>query len=390
MKNNLAFILVCSCLCGCDCAHECAGDHHNSHEKVLECAGKNNNNEKAHTHKSCNKEHKDHYSNKKRVVTVPLAIQRSMALETVKVEKRDISSRVSLPGRYELMPNAREIAATPVAGHLRIIVQPLAKVKKGDVLFTVSSPDLVVRENEISVLEKRLEVYRKIKTRNAALENELAVKRAERAALVGGFEEKGGVITVRAQSDALVDNFAAKTGEWLEIGGKVLEIVRPQSLRFKALAAASDAEKLKEGMAAKVGKFSGEVRLGVGDGTGLVPVYVNFRDEIGAIAGARAEAEVFLGGGGKAKSVVPSKAVVLVGLQPTVFIKDSKKEGCFIAIDVIPGEQSGPWTAVEGLPSGEVEVVTKGAYELKIALNYGEKPNAGHFHADGTFQEGEH
>ena len=48
--------------------------------------------------------------------------------------------------------------------------------------------------DEIALLEKRLAVYRDLKTPNAALENELAVKKASRQALLAGTEEADGAV----------------------------------------------------------------------------------------------------------------------------------------------------------------------------------------------------
>ena len=63
----------------------------------------------------------------------------------------------------------------------------------------------------------------------------------------------------------------------------------------------------------------------------------------------------------------------------------------FVAVPVVPGVSKGGWTAVEGLPDGDVEVVVAGAYELRIAVMSKESgvKTTGHFHADGQFHEGE-
>lgn len=384
MKTTSAVAAALFMFCGCDCSHD--HGHGEGHVHSGECRhshghGHENAQNSPHVHGECREA---------KSVRVAPAVQRVIGLETVKAVKRDVSSLLLCPGRYELLPDARERVSTPVAGRLDILVRPLAKVKKGDALFTVTSPDLVARSREISVLSKRLEVYREIKTRNAALENELDVKRAARSSLLAGAEEKDGVVTVRAGVDGLVDAFLAKSGDWLGTGAAALEVVRPGSLRFKALVAAADAGGLKDGLRAQVGALSGEVRLGVGDDSGLVPVYVVFKGEVDAIAGARGEATVFTGGGGEPKTAVPSECVVSIGLQPTVFVRDAADRGRFIAVDVTPLESAGGWTAVDGLPSDGVEVVSKGAYELKLALPGGGNRGAGHFHADGTFHEGEH
>ena len=324
-------------------------------------------------------------------VAVSKAVQGVMGLKTVHAEFRRVASTVSFAGRYELNPDARKVVATPVPGRLSLLVKPLADVKKGDELFKVSSPDLVARSHEIEALEKRVRVYREIKTPNAALENELAVKRAERAAMLAGAEEKDGVITVRAAADGMVESLVAQDGAWLETGAAAVQTVRTRDLRFKALVAASDALQLKDGMSAKVGGHLGRIRIGVGDDTGLVPIFVLFDGDVHALAGARSHAECVTDETEEAHAAVPSRCIVSVGLQPTVFVRDAHGEDRFTAVPVTPGVSGGGWTAVDGLPSRHCEVVSDGAYELKLALPAagGNKPS-GHFHADGTFHEGDH
>ena len=211
-------------------------------------------------------------------VAVVKAVQQAMGLKTVRVERRRIDSTMTFAGRYELVPDARKVVSSPVAGRLSFIARTLDNVRKGDPLFTVTSPDLVARSREISLLEKRLKVYRELNTPNAALENELAVKCAEREAMLAGADENDGVVTVRAAEDGMVESLIARDGAWLDTGAEALQTVHVRHLRFKALAAVSDALQLKDGLSAKVGTNAGCIRVGVGDDTGIVPVYVLFDD----------------------------------------------------------------------------------------------------------------
>ena len=211
---------------GANCSHDHGHEQKQKHEH-----GENCNHGHAHKHKHDHEhEHDEHgkcaagveaenrskHNGALKAVSVAKAVQDVMGLKTVHAEKRRVASTVVFAGRYELSPDARKVVATPVAGRLTLLVGPLAEVKKGDALFKVSSPDLVARSHDIEALEKRVNVYRDIKTPNAALENELAVKRAERAAMLAGVEEKDGVITVRAADDGMVESLIAQDGAWLE------------------------------------------------------------------------------------------------------------------------------------------------------------------------------
>ena len=368
---------------GTDCSHDHAQEqkreHNHEHDEHGKCAA----GDKTESHNRTERALK--------AVSVAKAVQDVMGLKTVHAERRRVTSTVVFAGRYELSPDARKVVATPVAGRLTLLVKPLAEVKKGDALFKVSSPDLVARSHDIEALEKRVNVYREIKTPNAALENELAVKRAERAAMLAGAEEKDGVVTVRAADGGMVESLSSQDGAWLETGAAAVQTVRTHDLRFKALVAASDALKLRNGMSAKVGEHHGRLRIGVGDDTGIVPIYVLFDNGVHALAGARSRAECVTDDTEEPHIAVPSRCIVSVGLQPTVFVRDPHNAERFIATPVVPGVSGGGWTAVEGLPSGHCEIVSEGAYELKLALpSAGDSKSAGHFHADGTFHEGEH
>ena len=376
-------------ICGCGEHHE-GCEHQHDHAKKHDHA-----HEHEHKHgESCSHGHtpqNPHHSSPISHLTIPLAVQKVMGLKTVRAEMRRVASTISFSGRYELNPDARQKIATPVSGRLSLHVKALTHVKKGQSIFSVSSPELVARAREIDALEKRLAVYREIKTPNAALENELAVKRAEREALLAGADEKDGTVTVRAAEDGMIESLLAQNGAWLETGAAAVQTVQMHDLRFKALAAASDALRLKDSMPAKVGENAGRIRLGVGDESGLVPVYVLFDSKVSAIAGERGHAECVTDETERPHAAIPSKCIVSVGLQPTVFMKDPHDAERFIAIPVIPGASGGGWTAVEGLSPHKSEIVCEGAYELKLALpSAGAKKESGHFHADGTFHTGEH
>ena len=388
-------------ICGCEEHHEgCEYRHHHEekHDHTHEHEHKHSES-CSHGHTAENTQSEAHNSH----LSIPLAVQKVMGLKTVNAEMRRVTSTISFAGRYELNPDARQKIATPVSGRLTLHVKALSNIKKGQPIFSVSSPELVARAHEIGALEKRLAVYREIKTPNAALENELAVKRAEREALLAGAEEKDGIVTVHASEDGMIESLLAQNGAWLETGAAVVQTVQMHDLRFKALATASDAIRLRESMPAKVGANAGRIQLGVGDDSGLVPVYVLFDSEVSAIAGERGLAECVTDETEKPHMAVPSKCIVSVGLQPTVFVKDSHNAERFIATPVVPGVSGGGWTAVEGLtpheceahaknqPSHICEIVCEGAYELKLALPSADaKKESGHFHADGTFHTGEH
>ena len=336
-------------------------------------------------------EHKhEHEHDHGRAVEVSDSAARSMGLRTVRVERRRMRSTVTLTGRMELAPDARRTVAAPLAGRLTLKVKPLQQVEKGDVLLTLAAPELASRAQEIGVLEKRLEVYRQLKSANAELEAQLKLKRAEREALLNGAEERDGLVLVRAASAGTVESLLVNEGAWVESGASVIGLVRPQALRFRAVLAASEAARLKEGLKVDLEGVPGTLRLGIGDSSGTVPAYALFAE--GAVprrAGERASVACVLDETEAPVRAVPTACLVRIGLEPTVFVRDEHDPDRYLAVRVETGLSDGGWTEVRGLPDdNDVEVVREGAYELKLALaaKAGAK-STGHFHADGTFHE---
>jgi acetyl/propionyl-CoA carboxylase alpha subunit len=397
-------------------AHEnCSGNHrhksgghehghkheHRHHDEVHEHKTKHEHRHEdahalGHAHgKTCSGGHNhDSGSNTAGSVEVGEPALKSMNLSIVHPEKRRLRSTVSLLGRMELSSEARKDAPSPIPGVLSVKVRELDMVAEGDVLFTVNSPSIKSLSQEIAVLESRLLVYRKLKITNAEIESALKVKTSEKAALIDGAEESNGVVTVRAPASGMIEKINSTGGSWVETGATVISLVNPQALRFRALAASSEAAKLNNGMKAFVDGVEAEIRLGVGDETGMTPVYAVFcgRTAPGR-SGMRAKAECVLNENETPVTAVPDDCIMKIGAEPVVFIRDHHKPNRFTAVKIGTGMSNGGWTEVHGLPEdGHIEIVNAGAYGLKLALaaKSAESKPVGHYHADGVFHEGEH
>lgn len=332
-------------------------------------------------------EHDHHHHLPGQEVEASVAAQKLIGLKTQTVERRRIRSTVRLVGRFELMPQATVAAASPVAGRLALKVRPLQKVAAGDILFAVTSPDLQTRSQEIAVLERRLADYEATGAKNAALTAELALRRSARAALVGGADEQDGVVVVRAAQDGVVETLDLPDGAYAEQGAKVLTLVNPTAVWFKALVTPSDRATLTDGLPVSVGARQGTLRLGFGAADAVYAVF----DAVDAAWRPGVCAEAFCETDATEKGVlsVPSAAVVQVGIRPIVFVKAEGEAEHFIAFEAELGVQGGGWTEIRNLKEEDAEVVVQGQYELKLALaaSTGGGKKTGHFHADGVFHE---
>ena len=346
--------------------------------------------EREHEHKHKHEHNHEHEHAHGAGVEVSTAASQAMGLRTVRPEKRRMSSTMSLLGRLELAPDARMSAATPVAGRVLIKVRPLERVTAGTVLFTLEAPELRAKTKEIALLEQRLKVYRDLNRAPAERESELALKRAEREAMLAGAEERDGVVSVRATASGRVESLPVSDGSWVASGTTVVELQRADRVRFAASVASSEAGRLKDGMKITCGEHVGTLRMGFGGSDGLTQVYAVFDRELPFRPGERLHVDCVTNENETPVIAVPSACIVKVGLEPTVFVRDEHDEDRYVAVKVELGRTNGGWTEVKGLPDDDdLEIVKEGAYELKIALaaKSGSAP-AGHFHADGTFHEG--
>lgn len=364
-----------------ECDHDHAHDHEHEHDHH-----DHEHHEHVHAH-----DH-DHDHAQMPSVEVSENVRAALGLRLARPERRRLAGLSVFTGRYELAPEARRAIVTPVAGRLRLSVKSFDKVAKGDLLFSVSAPDLVASADELRLLEKRLAVYRELGAPNAALENEFAVKAAARLALLSGAEETNGVVNVRAPSDGVIEALPATDGAWVEVGAEVVRLVTPDALRLKALVSPAEIGRLSDGLSCRTDKQEGELRIGLEAEGGLIPVYAVFPQKVvSSRVGARGSFVCEADRSAEESWCVPRGAIVRVGLKSVVFLRDEHDPDRFLAHEVRPGVSAGGLTAVEGLDvDDDTEVVVEGAYELKLALpQEGAAKPAGHFHADGTFHEGE-
>lgn len=323
-------------------------------------------------------------------VQVGVRAQKLIGIKTVRVAERRLGSSVDLRGRFVLAPSAQAITVSPVAGTVALRVKAYQQVRRGDVLFTVSSPDLRMRTAEIAVLESRLAGYSRNGAKNAGLKAELDLRRAERAALVGTATETNGVVTVLSKVDGVVTRLVAPEGTSVEKGGSVVELVNPRELCFRAKVPTADRARLKNGLPVLLGGRKGTVELDVFNSSEVLVVFADPDPSwrVGDFARGTCTTET----AGKASLVVPSEAVVQIGVTPTVFVRAEGEDDHFVGFAVEVGRRADGWTEILNFPDDDTEVVIRGQYELKLALaasmGAGAKKSA-HFHADGTVHEGD-
>ena len=317
--------------------------------------------------------------------------------------------------------------AMPCGGRITLRVKSAQQVKKGDLLYTVQSPDLIELEAEVSgieasiarctaekaTLQARIDELEKLKTRNKDLEVEVANKNAELAQLehelaaantrlkmleLGGTRVKQNgltVLEVRAEADGTVRNVGVTQGSWGEQGSPVISMSKVQEMEIATTLYASDVPHFTTVRATiPTGReqqtVEGTWRLAeeVDDTTRTRELYFTPSGiPAGAQPGQLCRLDLYAAGDTHGMVSVPDSAVIKVGVDDVVFVEIG--EGKFAMVKVQAGTSRRGMTPVSGLTPGQ-KIVVKGGYELKYLIpGDGQKKKAGHFHADGVFHEGD-
>lgn len=216
-----------------------------------------------------------------------------------------------------------------------------------------------------------------------------------------------GALVVTASEAGIVEALAVTDGSWAEERGLVLSVVQPKRLRFHAQGLQSDLGVLRDGLEARIvppaptnveraiglqDTMSGVVSLGLAADpqSRTVDLFV-IPETLASWArpGVTAQLEITTDATAASELAVPLAAVQQDGLESVLFRRNPKKPNEVIRIEGDLGANDGRWVSVlSGLRDGD-EVVLDGSFQLMLATS-GSMQKGGHFHADGTFHDGEH
>lgn len=210
------------------------------------------------------------------------------------------------------------------------------------------------------------------------------------------------LIEFRTTIDGVIEQIAATNGSWLEQGALVISVADPSKVRFRAKGPQSDLDRLRTGLLAAIvnpaakGSRANEaisttLELGLNadpeDRTvDLFATPTELKDW--TRAGVSAFLEIALEQTDDQTLAIPMSAVVRDGLTSVIFRRDPANPDKAIRIEADLGANDGRWIVINsGVREGD-EIVLDGVYQLLLATS-GSIPKGGHFHADGTFHEGE-
>lgn len=351
----------------------------------------------------------------------------SLDMRFEKVTEAAHGAEKTLHGQMVIPPHAVTTYALPAAGRVTFSVKSAQQVRKGDLLYTLASPDVVEMEGnaaqaraaldraeaELNTLKERRAQLEKIGTRNNELNTSIQFKEAEihslRAALAASINKlnlvtdsgalKNNLLYVYAAADGSVQSVNMTQGSWGEQGAPALIMTNKGELEFATTIYGADpVHYAKAQLALTSGKntevLNGTLRVAdqVDPATQSRALYfVPDRMPEGTHAGQLGRLDLYSRDAAADGFIpVPNSAVVKVGVNDVVFIKAGDDTFVMKKVETLPARQGK--TPVKGLTPGQT-IVTKGGYELKYILptgDAGSKKAAGHFHADGQFHEGEH
>jgi multidrug efflux pump subunit AcrA (membrane-fusion protein) len=209
-------------------------------------------------------------------------------------------------------------------------------------------------------------------------------------------------LVVCAIADGIVDGLGVTQGGLADDGARVVTVMQPENIRFRAHALQGDLARLRDGLRARIAPPGAASVAATTLMAGTLSIAPEADAESRTIdllvtpgslapwarAGVAGSLEVTLEGGSE-ELAIPLGCVVRDGNKAIVFRRDPKSPDKAIRLEADLGVDDGRWVVVQsGVREGD-EIVLAGNYQLMLATS-GSAPKGGHFHSDGTFHAEDH
>ncbi|MBK7335000.1 MAG: efflux RND transporter periplasmic adaptor subunit [Saprospirales bacterium] len=322
------------------------------------------------------------------------------------VRRKEFARVVKTSGVFLPSPGGEETVVAKTSGLVSLAGSGLfagSLVKQGQVLFTVSSQKLTDRNTPLQIREAASELARaradfernqklfdeRLLVEKDYLQSKNALENAEaRLASLSGNYEPGGQL-IRAGRQGYLKSLLVADGQYVETGTPlaVLSENKRLSLRVdlsptvyqKAGAIASANFKFADGKLYSLQELNGRlVSIGKSaEQTMFIPVFFEVDNRQGIFPGAYVEA--FLQTNAQTRAlVIPLSAILEEQGNYYCYIQTAGES--FEKREIRPGGNDGKEVEVlSGVREGE-RVVTKGAYNIKLATASGTLPAHGHEH----------
>ncbi|ADR21706.1 hypothetical protein MATR_06610 [Marivirga tractuosa] len=330
-----------------------------------------------------------------------------MEFQTTQVELKTIYETISTSGKWMVDPNAYQSLVAPASGKVDFLENSLlegAEVKKGELLMTVSSAGLTTNNLNAEIQKAKAE-YDKAKSeyerKESLFEDEIvpkseweAVKQRYKIAktnyetLAKSFRSGGKQIL--APMDGYVKSLVVENGSFVEQGEKLLSIAEHKGSLLEVQLSPETNVALDHiqniWYQPSSNKWSSLKETGgriltksreVAPSDPLLSVFASVAEEVNMPEGSFTAAQLAVGSG-KESMVIPISALLEDYGQFSVMVQLSGES--FERRNIVVGNRNGNEVEVlEGLSAEEV-VVSKGAYQVKMASMSGQAPAHGHSH----------
>ena len=333
----------------------------------------------------------------------------SMKVDTMSL--RNVSSYVETNGQLEVPPqNEATVTAVIGANITSIKVIEGDQVKKGQVLATVSHPDLINLQtdynsqwNDLQYLEQEFNRQKRLYEEEIGSGKEFQKAKSEynsKKALVSGLEAQlkllgishtqvqNGTIAETVAITAPIDGFIRlveiKTGQYVSPQKELFEIVNLEHIHADFMVFEKDVAKIKEGQKIRFQVESADEELeatvySVGKNFEENPKAIHIHAEIekkeGVLLPGMYVRGKILTGTDSMVYALPQSAIVNEGNKSYIFSATKQQdEWEFTPIEVIEGTKSEQWTEVRLLQTtpSNLKVAWNNAYYLMAEMKKGE------------------
>ncbi|MEQ8624457.1 MAG: efflux RND transporter periplasmic adaptor subunit [Vicingaceae bacterium] len=367
--------------------------------------------ENAESHKEITEENHEEGEHEEEVVHFSMEQFNALDMKVDSLPLRNVSSYVETNGQLEVPPqNEATVTAVIGANITSIKVIEGDQVKKGQVLATVSHPDLINLQtnynsnwNELQYLEQEFNRQKRLYEEEIGSGKEFQKTKSEynsKKALVNGLEAqlkllgistsqvKNGTIAETVAIKAPIEGFIrlveVKTGQYVSPQKELFEIVNLEHIHADFMVFEKDVAKVKVGQ-----KIRFKVESAVNELEALVySVGKNFEENPKAIH-IHAEIEQkqgvllpgmyvrgkILTGTDSMVYALPESAIVKEGNKSYIFSATKRQnEWEFEPIEIVEGNKAEQWTEVRPLQpiSPNIKVAWNNAYYLIAEMKKGE------------------
>ncbi|MDN5204869.1 efflux RND transporter periplasmic adaptor subunit [Fulvivirgaceae bacterium BMA10] len=327
--------------------------------------------------------------------------------QTSSVIEREIHDIIPSSGIWKAAPGAHKSLVANTSGVVVFAKKNLTEgisVKKGQLLATINSQELTANNLQAEI-DKAKAAYEKAKatferkkqlhesgivakSEFEQVENEYLIAKASYETLRSGYSSGGKQI--RAPFDGFIKTIAVTNGAYAEEGNTLISLGTHQSRLLEIRVSPAYALSLesihniwyqpRSGEWSSINESGGSV-LSIGkevDGDEpLIPIYAQVNEAVQMPEGGFTEVQVAIGN--TEKSLIVPETALLEDYGAYAVIVQLSGES-FERRPVTPGRRNGQYVEIkQGLHAGEA-VVTKGAYQVKMASMSGQTPAHGHAH----------